>query len=532
MPALERVERGDALALAAGSSENWSTLGRRRPASACARLYQRRVLGAREDEHKMRPLIAQQVEPADRSCGSSGTGCSVCATRVRGYFARRRISIRIFGGDRPRCRTRALRRRARASAALGSGATRRACEGSPFAFGDPRGHGRHGGALQVQPAAGDRRPRCRWQCAASASTGPSAPFAVPPAKSARQPRRWRASATTTPQSTRRASQVQPVSLGGRPGRAGQRHALRPVLLHQHPLVHTPFGRDSVIHPGADALDRPAMSRGVIAYLAATQADGVDTARGRRARGVGPRNALERDGGKPRRGAVTGRCSGSVDATPLLGIRPAGAYFERTASPRCGRMSSGALDYDGRYGNRDGDGFSRGTRGDPTGLVQQVQDWQDSVFHHEDASSLTRRLPCAKMQASLYDARLRAAAMADALAETARAESPQAEQLRAAFEDQFWCEELRTYAVALDGEKRAPQLGGHLPATACWAASRRSRACAPGRRRPPSAWRPFRAGAFGRSRPRSCATTPDVVPARDGCVWPHDDGIIAAGAVAL
>src|SRR5207247_1886866 len=83
-----------------------------------------------------------------------------------------------------------------------------------------------------------------------------------------------------------------------------------------------------------------------------------------------------------------------------------------------------------------------------------KDSQDSVFH-EDGTLADGPIALCEVQAYVYDARLRAAAMAEALDDGPRADRlrHQAEQLRVTFEEQFWCEEQRTYALALDGRKR-------------------------------------------------------------------------------
>src|SRR5262249_24646673 len=109
----------------------------------------------------------------------------------------------------------------------------------------------------------------------------------------------------------------------------------------------------------------------------------------------------------------------------------------------------------RYGDRDGDGFIEYSRRSSTGLVQQGwKDSQDSVFH-ADGTLAEPPIALCEVQAYVYDARLRAAAMADALGDAAGAARlrQQAEDLRAAFEARFWDDALGTYALALDGAKR-------------------------------------------------------------------------------
>jgi len=273
---------------------------------------------------------------------------------------------------------------------------------------------------------------------------------------------------------------------------------------------------------------PSIARGVIAYLAATQADSVDAAQD-----AEPGKILHetRSSEMARLGEVPfGRYYGSVDATPLFVIG-AGAYFERTGDraflakmwPHVER----ALDWIDRYGDRDGDGFVEYARRSPTGLVQQGwKDSQDSIFH-DDGSLAEAPIALAEVQAYVYDARLRAAAMADALADAARADRlrHQAEQLRVAFEDQFWCEDLRTYALALDGKKRPFRVrtsnAGH---------------CLFGGIATPERARLVGEGLVGVEMfsgwgIRTVAPTElryNPMSYHNGSVWPHDNGMIAAG----
>jgi iron complex transport system ATP-binding protein len=70
---------------------------------------------------------------------------------------------------------------------------------------------------------------------------------------------------------------------------------------------------------------------------------------------------------------------------------------------------------------------------------------------------------------VYDARLLAAGMADALGNPDRAAQlrKQAEDLRCAFEEQFWCEDIGTYAIALDGRKQPCRVRSSNPGHALY-----------------------------------------------------------------
>ena len=121
----------------------------------------------------------------------------------------------------------------------------------------------------------------------------------------------------------------------------------------------------------------------------------------------------------------------------------------------------------------------------------------------------------------------AAAMADALGDSTRAARllEQAEALRVAFETQFWCEEEGTYALALDGRKRPCRVrasnAGHCLFGGI-ASTERARRVAEMLVGPDmfSGWgiRTIAAGEH-RYNPMSY---------HNGSVWPHDNGLTAAG----
>jgi glycogen debranching enzyme len=132
-----------------------------------------------------------------------------------------------------------------------------------------------------------------------------------------------------------------------------------------------------------------------------------------------------------------------------------------------------------------------------------------------------------VQAYVYGARAGLSRVAARLGLDARAAQleAQAEQMRSAFAAAFWCDELSTYAIALDGGKRLCRVrssnAGHTLLTGLAL--------------------PEHAEAIGRTLLSAdhfsgwgvrtlSASTPRYNPMsyHDGSVWPHDNALIAAG----
>jgi glycogen debranching enzyme len=296
-----------------------------------------------------------------------------------------------------------------------------------------------------------------------------------------------------------------------------------------PWFNTPFGRDGIITAIQCLSFRPELSRGVLAYLAATQATELIPAQD-----AEPGKVLHetRNGEMATCGEMPfGRYYGSVDATPLF-VLLAGAYYERTGD----RMFAAsiwpsvqaALAWIDDFGDRDGDGFVEYERRASDGLIHQGWKDSDDAVSHADGSLASGPIALCEVQAYVYAARQAGAVLAAALGLSDRAASlqDQAEAIRQRFEATFWCDELETYALALDGEKRP-----------CRVRTSNAGLCLfGGIASPERALRVTRGlaapGMFCGWGIRTLAATEaryNPMGYHNGAVWPHDNAMIAFGA---
>jgi glycogen debranching enzyme len=222
--------------------------------------------------------------------------------------------------------------------------------------------------------------------------------------------------------------------------------------------------------------------------------------------------------------------GSVDATPLF-IVLAGSYARRTGDWELIRelwpAIEAALAWIDGPADPDGDGFIEYARGAETGLSNQGwKDSFDSVFH-ADGRLADGPIALAEVQGYVYLAKCLAAECSRALGKEGRAEAleREAHTLRRRFEEAFWCEEIGTYALALDGTKAPCRVRTSNAGHALYAGIARpdrARRVAMALLNPPyhSGWG-VRTVAVGEPRYNPMSY-------HNGSIWPHDNALVGHG----
>ncbi|HUQ11117.1 MAG TPA: glycogen debranching N-terminal domain-containing protein [Steroidobacteraceae bacterium] len=296
----------------------------------------------------------------------------------------------------------------------------------------------------------------------------------------------------------------------------------PITAAGIPWLDATFGRDAVYAAFALLWMWPDLARNVLRRLAATQCADSGTGYGAEAGKI----LNEARGGQPANYY-------GVDTTPLF-VMLAGAYFQRSADlafmTELWPSINAALRWIDVYGDVDGDGFVETRPRDLARNEPAQHGWKtsaDAVFH-SDGRVASGPLALCEVQGYVYAARMGAARIARSLGEVPRAITlvEQAQALQSRFNTAYWCADIETYALALDGEKQPCRVrtsnAGHCLFTGIAHAERARQVIAGlGEDQFFSGWG-VRTVAENELRYNPMSY-------HNGSVWPLDNALIASGA---
>ncbi len=301
-----------------------------------------------------------------------------------------------------------------------------------------------------------------------------------------------------------------------------------VLSAGIPWYSTIFGRDSIISSLQTLPLNPGIAIDTLRYLARHQGRREDPFTEEQ-----PGKILHelRRGEMARAGEIPHiPYYGSIDATPLWLVllhetwRWTGdAVLVRDLLPHAER----ALEWIDRFGDMDADGFVEYASTSEKGL--RNQGWKDSGdgVPFPDGRLPEPPIALVEVQGYVHDAKVRMAELYRSVGQTERAAAlrKEAAALRDRIRAAFWLEELDTFALALDGEKRPVPTATTNAAHLLW-----SRVPTPAQARRVTG-RMLQPDFFSGWGIRTLSAVHPVfnpMSYHNGSVWPHDNALVVLG----
>jgi glycogen debranching enzyme len=295
-----------------------------------------------------------------------------------------------------------------------------------------------------------------------------------------------------------------------------------------PWFIAPFGRDSLIVSLQNTLIHPEFARGSLDILGSLQAKTDDPFR-------------DAEPGKICHELRYGELAhfkliphtpyyGTADATPLYLITLHAAWRatgDQGLLERHLETAEGCLSWINNYGDRDGDGFQEYQTRSPVGYENMA--WKDSedCVVYPDGSLVKGPKALCELQGYVYDAWVRMAEVFDTLGKYDRAAElrKKAADLFERFNAAFWDDQLGFYAYALDGDKKKVLTVASNAGHCLWSGivPRERAKIVVERLMAPDMWTGWGIRTLSADNP---AFNPYNY--QTGSVWPHDNGIIAAG----
>jgi glycogen debranching enzyme len=295
-----------------------------------------------------------------------------------------------------------------------------------------------------------------------------------------------------------------------------------------PWYATIFGRDSLIVALQSMMVHPGFGVGTLFKLAQLQATKIDDWR-------------DAQPGKIPHELRSGELAhfhkiphtpyyGTADATPLylIALHETWAWTgDHVLLERHRETAERCLGWIDTYGDLDGDGFQEYLGRSPRGLANQG--WKDSgdAVVYLDGTTAQSPIALCELQGYVYDAKRRMAEIYEALGEPERAAAlrQEAEELQQRFEAAFWDAEQGTYCFGLDARKQPIRSVVSNAGHCLWSgiASDERAARVVQRLTQDDMWSGWGIRTLSAQHP---AYNPHSY--HRGSVWPHDNGIIAAG----